>query len=58
MERCRDDLSRLELKHLTISEIALRWGLPNPPHFSQSFRTMFGMTASEYRAKMTGIGHG
>ncbi len=55
LERCRDDLARLDLREMTISQVAARWGFVNPPHFSQLFRSAFGMTASDYRIRMSKV---
>ncbi|TGN99488.1 helix-turn-helix domain-containing protein [Burkholderia sp. USMB20] len=50
LERCRADLRDPSLKHLTVSEIAFRWGFNNSAHFSRSYRARFGETPSDTRA--------
>ncbi|AOI59113.1 helix-turn-helix domain-containing protein [Burkholderia diffusa] len=50
LERCRADLCDRSLKHLTVSEIAYRWGFNNSAHFSRSYRARFGETPSDTRA--------
>ncbi|WP_175762398.1 helix-turn-helix domain-containing protein [Burkholderia anthina] len=49
LERCRADLRDRSLKHLTVSEIAFRWGFNNSAHFSRSYRARFGETPSDTR---------
>ena len=36
-----------------ITEIALRWGFNDMPHFSRAFRAAFGRSPSEYRQAAT-----
>jgi len=38
---------------LPISEIGQRVGWPDPNYFARRFRSLFGMTATEYRARFT-----
>jgi len=49
LERCRRDLLDPALAHETILEIASRWGLPGPQHFSRLFRSEYGRSPSELR---------
>ncbi|MBX5441863.1 MAG: helix-turn-helix domain-containing protein [Solirubrobacteraceae bacterium] len=56
LEACRRDLCDPALAHETISEVARRWGLPNPAHFSRVFREAFGCTPSDLRADALGAG--
>jgi AraC-like DNA-binding protein len=49
LERCRADLSDRALKHLTVSQIAFRWGFNNSAHFSRSYRARFGETPTDAR---------
>lgn len=43
-------------RHLTINEIGVKCGLPNAPHFVRKFRSLKGMTPSQYRqSKVTGL---
>lgn len=51
LERCRSDLADHSLSGSSISEIAARWGFSTPSHFSQKFRSRYGMTPREWRAR-------
>ena len=46
------DLRNPQLAGLTVSAIAMRWGLNNLQHFSRIFRERFGMSPRDYRAAM------
>jgi AraC family transcriptional regulator, positive regulator of tynA and feaB len=48
LARCAADL-RNSADRRPISEIALRWGFNDIPHFSRTFRAHFGMSAKELR---------
>jgi AraC family transcriptional regulator len=52
--RLRWSADRLRASPLSISEIALRAGFADQPHFTRSFRKAFGTTPSRYRAGATG----
>jgi AraC-like DNA-binding protein len=56
LERCRDDLRRPALAHLSVTQIAFSWGFNNPGHFSRVFRRRFGVRPSDCRrsARATG----
>lgn len=49
MRRCRDDLADLELSHLTIAEIAARWGFRSAAHFTRTFEARYQVTPSSLR---------
>lgn len=49
LQRCRYDLQRPELAHLSVTQIAFSWGFNNPGHFSRVFRRQFGLSPSECR---------
>jgi AraC-like DNA-binding protein len=49
LERCRRDLSRAELTHLSITEIAFSWGFQHQAHFSRVFRNHFNVAPSRCR---------
>ncbi|HWH94390.1 MAG TPA: helix-turn-helix domain-containing protein [Baekduia sp.] len=49
LEACRRDLCDPVLAHEPISQIARRWALPNPAHFSRVFRKAYGCTPGEMR---------
>jgi AraC-like DNA-binding protein len=50
LERCRNDLADPMRTGERITEIALRWGFNDMPHFSRAFRSAFGLTPREWRA--------
>jgi AraC-like DNA-binding protein len=50
LERCHADLADPLHAGERITEIALRWGFNDMPHFSRVFRAAFGTSPSEYRA--------
>jgi AraC-like DNA-binding protein len=54
LERCRRDLLDPALAHQTILEIASRWGLTGPQHFSRLFRATYGCSPSDYRRGTSG----
>ncbi len=49
LDRCRRDLVDPSLESQTILEIASRWGLTGPQHFSRLFRATYGCSPSDYR---------
>lgn len=49
LEACRRDLRDPTLAGETISEIARRWALSSPAHFSRIFRDEYGCTPTEAR---------
>ncbi|MET7465478.1 helix-turn-helix domain-containing protein [Nonomuraea sp. NPDC005501] len=49
LERCRRELADPALRHVPVSLIAARWGLPGSAHFSRLFRQAYGMPPAEYR---------
>jgi AraC-like DNA-binding protein len=48
---CRRDLGSRALMSRQIAEIARHWGFTDPGHFSKAFRTAYGMSPSELRAR-------
>ena len=54
LERCRSELADPAHAHETILEIASRWGLPVPQHFSRLFRHAYGCSPSEFRRAAAG----
>jgi AraC-like DNA-binding protein len=46
LERCRRDLGRAELSHLSVTEIAFSWGFQHQAHFSRAFRNHFNVSPS------------
>jgi len=51
LEACRRDLCDPALLHEPISQIARRWALANPAHFSRLFRETYGCTPSGLRSR-------
>jgi AraC-like DNA-binding protein len=51
IEHCRRDLADPQCAQLPISSIAARWGLVNAAHFSRLFKSVHGLSPTEYRAQ-------
>jgi AraC-like DNA-binding protein len=51
LERCRDDLTDPRTAHLTVANVAERWGLDSASHFSKLFRERYGLTPREWRRR-------
>ncbi|AYN96976.1 transcriptional regulator FeaR [Pseudomonas sp. LTJR-52] len=49
LERCARDLRDATLHHLSIAEIAQRWGFTSASNFSRAFRHQFSCTPRSYR---------
>ncbi|GGS89624.1 helix-turn-helix domain-containing protein [Streptomyces cinerochromogenes] len=49
LERCRRDLADPAQRHVSIQAIAARWGFPQAADFTRVFRTVHGITPSDYR---------
>ncbi|SHN47365.1 helix-turn-helix domain-containing protein [Cryptosporangium aurantiacum] len=49
LERCRRDLADPLLADRPISAIAARWGFSSAAHFSQTFRSAYGLSPREFR---------
>lgn len=49
LEQCASEIASSGWRHLTITELAFRWGFNSSAYFARAFRQRFGMTASEYR---------
>jgi AraC-like DNA-binding protein len=52
LEACRRDLRDPAFVHETVSEVARRWALSNPAHFSRIFRDAYGCTPSDLRSSV------
>ncbi|MEU9304859.1 helix-turn-helix domain-containing protein [Streptomyces sp. NPDC048269] len=50
LDRARAELGRPESGGHPVQTIAARWGFSSAPAFSRTFRDVYGMTPSEYRA--------
>ncbi|MFE9636859.1 helix-turn-helix domain-containing protein [Streptomyces sp. NPDC006463] len=51
LERCRADLVRPDLRARHVHAIAARWGFSGPVVFSRSFRELYGISPTEFRAR-------
>jgi AraC-like DNA-binding protein len=49
LQQCRYDLADPRLAAHTITTIAARWGFTSPAHFSQAFRSAYGLSPREFR---------
>jgi AraC-like DNA-binding protein len=49
LEQCRRDLADPYLAVRPINAIAARWGFSNPAHFSQAFRSTYGLSPRQFR---------
>jgi AraC-like DNA-binding protein len=49
LEECAMLISSEGWKHLTITEIAFKWGFNSSAYFARAFRQRYGMTATEFR---------
>jgi len=49
LEECATQIASEGWKHLTITEIAFRWGFNRSAYFARAFRQRYGMTATEFR---------
>lgn len=49
LERCRSDLSNVQLDHQTITEIAYKWGFADSGNFGKVFRKAYGQAPRAYR---------
>jgi acetamidase/formamidase/AraC-like DNA-binding protein len=53
LARCRLDLESPQLSHLSISDIAFRWGFNQAGHFSRAFKEHFKQSPREFRQEAT-----
>jgi AraC family transcriptional regulator, positive regulator of tynA and feaB len=49
LEECARQLADVRWRNRSICEIAFGWGFNSAPHFSRSFRELYGKTPREYR---------
>jgi len=54
LERCRAELADPLHAGERITEIALRWGFNDMPHFSRAFRAAYGLSPRDYRESVLG----
>jgi transcriptional regulator GlxA family with amidase domain len=50
LRRCRDDLTDPRHSHLTVAEVAGRWGFRSAAHFCRAFESRYGITPSGCRS--------
>ena len=53
IQRCAEDLRNPGRRHEKVSDIAARWGIPDPSKFSRQFRDAYGVSPRSYRADAT-----
>ena len=49
LRRCAEDLADPRLRHLSIAEIAARWGFRSAAHFTRAFRARYGVSPADHR---------
>ncbi|MDX3236908.1 helix-turn-helix domain-containing protein [Streptomyces sp. ME03-5709C] len=49
LEACRRDLAHPESAGQTLAAIAHRWGFASHPHFSRTFRAVYGLSPTQWR---------
>ncbi|MEU8157154.1 helix-turn-helix domain-containing protein [Micromonospora sp. NPDC048986] len=49
LEQCRRDLANPQLGARPIHAIAAQWGFTSPAHFSQAFRSAYGLSPRQFR---------
>lgn len=54
LERCRADLVNPLYMHLSITDIAFRWGFSDASYFSRAFRDQYATTPRAYRTEVSG----
>jgi AraC-like DNA-binding protein len=54
LARCREELASPLHAGEHITEVALRWGFNDLPHFSRAFNARYGVSPREYRATRSG----
>jgi AraC-like DNA-binding protein len=57
IEHCRRELADPQFATLPVGSIAARWGLPSAPHFSRLFKSVHGLSPTEYRAQALSRSH-
>jgi AraC-like DNA-binding protein len=51
LERCRRDLADRRRATDSVTGISRRWGFPDLPGFSRAFRSTYGLSPTDYRAR-------
>jgi AraC-like DNA-binding protein len=49
LRRCRDDLADRRFSHMSVAEVAARWGFRSAAHFTRAFHARFGVTPASLR---------
>lgn len=52
LERCAEALSDPDSSLIPVSQIAYAWGYKDAAHFTRSFRSRYGISPSEFRARV------
>lgn len=55
LERIRDDLANPACRHMTISEIARKWGFLDTPHFNRVFKNQYKMTPHQVQCQVMAV---
>jgi AraC-like DNA-binding protein len=55
LERCRHDLTRVDMSDRPVSALAARWCLTDPAHFSRLFKAAYGESPREYRQAVNAL---
>jgi len=58
LEACKTELARHDGAGRVIGTVATRWGFSSPAHFSNVFRSAYGMSPGEWRASAAGTAPG
>jgi AraC-like DNA-binding protein len=51
LERCRRELADRRRATDSVTGISRRWGFPDLPGFSRAFRSTYGLSPTDYRAR-------
>ncbi|MBL0925591.1 MAG: helix-turn-helix domain-containing protein [Sphingomonadaceae bacterium] len=52
LERCAEALSDPDMASVPVSQVAYAWGYKDAAHFTRSFKTRFGISPREFRARV------
>ncbi|MEU5960358.1 helix-turn-helix domain-containing protein [Micromonospora parva] len=55
LEQCRRDLANPQLGARPIHAIAAQWGFTSPAHFSQAFRSAYGLSPRQFREQCSRV---
>lgn len=51
LEQCRRDMRDARQSHLSVTDIAFKWGFNNAAHFSRIFKKQYNISPTDYRHK-------